>query len=330
MPIVNTPEEEKRYMDFIKSSPYAKPMQDPARAKVKNNWTSDLVYVEENKKIIGAMTVIGIKNANGKYFLYAPRGPVCDFRNYQLVDQLIKEAAPLKEKYDAFVLRMDPEFPFEEKPIHEYKKLGYDFRSVEAPIHSFTQPRYNMILDTKGYTEESLLESFSSKGRYNIRKSIRSNIITKKETNKKTLDKFYELTKIMAERQGINYRPKEYFQRIIDNFDAQIFTSYYRDKALAASLLIPYNNKVYYLYAASSNDMRSKMPNYNMVWEEIKWTMKSGYRYFDFGGTFSLDKSDGLYKFKEHFCYPDKYTAFIGELDVVYNREKYEEFLRQK
>ena len=80
MPIVNTPEEEKRYMDFIKSSPYAKPMQDPARAKVKNNWTSDLVYVEENKKIIGAMTVIGIKNANGKYFLYAPRGPVCDFR----------------------------------------------------------------------------------------------------------------------------------------------------------------------------------------------------------------------------------------------------------
>ena len=246
------------------------------------------------------------------------------------LDKLIKEAEILKEKYDAFVLRMDPEFPFEEKPIHEYKKLGYDFRSVEAPIHSFTQPRYNMILDTKGYTEESILESFSSKGRYNIRKSIRSNIITKKETNKKTLDKFYELTKIMAERQGINYRPKEYFQRIIDNFDAQIFTSYYRDKALAASLLIPYNDKVYYLYAASSNDMRSKMPNYNMVWEEIKWTMKSGYRYFDFGGTFSLDKSDGLYKFKEHFCYPDKYTAFIGELDVVYNREKYEEFLRQK
>jgi serine/alanine adding enzyme len=329
MPIVKSEEDLKRYKEFLKDNPYAKPMQDPNWGKVKENWTQDLVYVEVNKQIVAAMSVIGIKNTNGKHFLYAPRGPVCDFKDYKLVDELIKEAEPLKDKYDAFLLRMDPEFIFEERPIHEYKKMGYDFRSIGEDIHSFTQPRYNMIVDTKGHDEESLLNSFSSKGRYNIRKSIRSDIYTKLETNEKTLDKFYELTTIMAERQGINHRPKEYFQRLIDYFDGQIFTSYYEDKALSASLLIPYNDKVYYLYAASSNEMRNKMPNYNMIWEELKWTMENGYRYLDLGGTFSLDDKDGLYKFKEHFCYPHKYSAFIGELDVVYDREKYQEFLNQ-
>ncbi|MDO5026319.1 MAG: peptidoglycan bridge formation glycyltransferase FemA/FemB family protein [Tissierellia bacterium] len=330
MPLVETEEQLKKYKEFLKDNPYAKPMQDPAWGQVKNNWTQDLVYVEENKQIIAAMSVLGIKNTNGKVFLYAPRGPVCDFRNYKLVNRLIQEATVLRDKYDAFLLRMDPEFPFEEKPIYEYRKLGYDFRSVGDDIRSFTQPRYNMILDTDGFDKESLLKSFSSKGRYNIRKSAREGIVSKKETNEETLETFYQLTKIMADRQGINHRPKDYFRRLIENFDGQIFTAYYEDTPLAASLIIPYNDKAYYLYAASSNELRSKMPNYNMVWEEIKWMIDQGIRYFDFGGTFSLDSKDGLYRFKEHFCYPDKYTAFIGELDVVFDRNKYEEFIRNK
>ena len=76
--------------------------------------------------------------------------------------------------------------------------------------------------------------------------------------------------------------------------------------------------------------MRNLMPNYNMIWEEIKWAIANGYDYLDLGGTFSLDTNDGLYRFKQAFCYPDKYSNFIGELDVVYDREKYERFLITK
>lgn len=328
MPLVETKEDFERYKEFVRNSEFGKPMQDPAWAKIKNNWTSDYVYIEENKQIIAAMSIIGIQNPNGKYFLYAPRGPVCDFKNYDLVDSLIKEAEVLKDKYQAFLLRMDPEIIFDEKAVYEYEKRGYDFRTYGTDSHSFTQPRYNMILPISGMTEDELFESFSSATRRNIRKSYRNDIKTIQETNEKTLDKFFELTKIMADRQEIGHRPKEYFQRLIDNLDGTIFTSYFEDQALAASLLVPYGNKVYYLYAASSNEMRNKMPNFNMIWEEIKWCRENGYDYFDFGGTFSLDSKDGLYRFKEGFCYPDRYSNFIGELDVVYDKEKYEEFLK--
>lgn len=329
MPLVNSEKELLKYREFLKKSAYSRPMQDPNWGKVKNNWTQDLVYVERNKQIIAAMSVIGIKISNGKYFLYAPRGPVCDFRDYHLVESLIEEASVLKEKYDAFVLRMDPEFDFEERPIYEYTKRGFSFRSVGDEIHSFTQPRYNMIFDTECKDKDLVFNKISRKGRYNIRKSIKNNVITKLETNDKTIDTFYELTKIMAERQKINHRPKEYFKRLIDNMDGKIFTTYFDNEALSSSICIPYNEKVYYLYAASSNSKRNLLPNYNMIWEEIKWTIDNGYRYFDFGGVFSLDNEDGLYKFKENFCSTHKYTAFIGELDVVYDKEKYEEYLNK-
>lgn len=330
MPIVNNDQDLIRYNDFVRNSEYARPMQDTNWSKIKSNWTHGFVYLEENKQIIAAMSVIGIKNTNGKHFLYAPRGPVCDFKDTKLVEALIKEAEPLREKYDAFLLRMDPELNFDEKLVYDYRKMGYDFRSVGIDTHAFTQPRYNMIIDLSSQDEDEIFESFSSKGRYNIRKSIRAGIKTICKTDEESLDIFYELTKIMAERQGIGHRPKDYYERLIKYLDGKIFLSYFEDKPLSASLLIPYGNKVYYLYAASSNEMRNKMPNYNMIWEEIKWCLENNYDYLDLGGTFSLDTNDGLYRFKQSFCYPDKYSNFIGELDVVYDREKYEEFLITK
>ena len=330
MPIVNNDQDLIRYNDFVRNSEYARPMQDTNWSKIKSNWIHGFVYLEENKQIIAAMSVIGIKNTNGKHFLYAPRGPVCDFKDTKLVEALIKEAEPLREKYDAFLLRMDPELNFDEKLVYDYRKMGYDFRSVGIDTHAFTQPRYNMIIDLSSQDEDEIFESFSSKGRYNIRKSIRAGIKTICKTDEESLDIFYELTKIMAERQGIGHRPKDYYERLIKYLDGKIFLSYFEDNPLSASLLIPYGNKVYYLYAASSNEMRNKMPNYNMIWEEIKWCLENNYDYLDLGGTFSLDTNDGLYRFKQSFCYPDKYSNFIGELDVVYDREKYEEFLITK
>lgn len=328
MPIVDNETDFQRYIDFVRNSPYAKPMQDPNWSKIKNNWTSDYVYLEENKQIIAALSVIGIKNTNGKHFLYAPRGPVCDFWDFDLVERLIKEAAPLKDKYDAFLLRIDPEILFNEKIIYEYQNRAYVFRTYPLTNHAFTQPRHNMVLDINFRDEDELLASFSTSCRRNIRKAYKNNLKTIHTKDLSEVDTFYELTKIMAERQGIGHRPKDYFQRLMEYMDGHIFTTYYNDKALSSSLLIPYNDKVYYLYAASSNENRELMPNYQMIWEEIKWTMKNGYRYFDFGGVFSLDIKDGLYRFKEGFTRSEGIYNFIGELDVVYDKEKYQEFIK--
>lgn len=225
------------------------------------------------------------------------------------------------------MLRIDPEVNFDERLIHEYKKLGLSFRTFDDDIYSFIQPRYNMILDLNGFDEESLLMSFSQKTRYNVRKSCRNNILTKIEKpDEKNIDDFFKLTKIMAKRQNISHRPKEYFKRLAENYDVLFANSFYQNNLLSSCLLLKYKDKIYYLYAASGNEKRNLMPTYNMIWHCLKYALNHNYRYFDFGGTFSLSKEDGLYRFKEGFCHPNKYTAFIGELDKVYKKENYDKF----
>lgn len=160
MPLVESQEDFNRYKKFVRNSKFAKPMQDPNWAKVKDNWSVDYVYVERNNQIVAALTILGIKNKDSGYFLYAPRGPVCDFKDYDLVDELIKEASVLKDKYNAFLLRIDPEVIFNEKTIYEYRKRGYDFRTYGEDEHSFSQPRHSMILPISGMSEDKLFKGF--------------------------------------------------------------------------------------------------------------------------------------------------------------------------
>ena len=61
------------------------------------------------------------------------------------------------------------------------------------------------------------------------------------------------------------------------------------------------------------------MPNYAMQAEMIRWGYENGSKIYDFGGVFILDKTNGLYKFKEGFCRREGATEFIGEFDKVYN-----------
>ena len=83
-----------RYNEFVRNSPFTHAMQDMNWADVKNNWTSDYIYTEEDGNITAAMSVLGIKAVGEKTFLYAPRGPVSDFYDIDTTKRLIEEAKP--------------------------------------------------------------------------------------------------------------------------------------------------------------------------------------------------------------------------------------------
>ena len=56
-----------RFNEFVRSSPFTHAMQDMNWADVKNNWTSDYVYIEEDGRITAAMSVLGIKAVGEKF-----------------------------------------------------------------------------------------------------------------------------------------------------------------------------------------------------------------------------------------------------------------------
>ena len=76
---------------------------------------------------------------------------------------------------------------------------------------------------------------------------------------------------------------------------------------------------MFYLYGASSNEMRNFMPTYLLQWEMIQWGIENNCSRYNFGGLASPGTTTGLYRFKEGFCHKEGMVEYIGEFTKVYD-----------
>lgn len=341
MPILDLEnvEEVKRYEEFIKTSDFGHSMQSVNWAYVKDNWDRDYVYLEDNEgNIKAAMSILSIKNDGEHAFLYAPRGPVCNINDIETVNKLIEEARSIVKKHKGFLLRLDPEVRYSDQLYESLRENinaeNYSIRSRNLQNEkAFSNPRNLMIFDINGRDIEQIMSDFTSKKRSAIKKTYRDGVQTRRikfgDPNFQLgLDCFYELTEIMAERQGITYRPKDYFVRLFEAYDdAILYETFDEEEVLASGIVTFYNNKAFYLYSASSDNKRNKNAAKQMNIEAIKDTSERKMKEYDFGGVYSTDTSDGLYNFKHWFTGAEGLRELIGEIDIIYNQELYDNFI---
>lgn len=318
----------KKYNDFVRNSQYGRLEQDIRRANIKNNRKSVYFYREVEGEISAALSIIYIEDFKVKSnFFYAPRGPVCDPYDLESISYLLEEAQDFAMENGGFLLRLDPEIPYSKDLDDLYRERGLIFRRNEE---TSSQPLMSLVLELKERNLEEILASFSKNTRKHIRHSYKTGLYTKRE-GRESLGKFYDMICIMSERAGINHRPYDYFERLFDNFKDQMNLSftYYEDIPLACSMLIGYGNKCFSIYGASNNEYRNMDQNYQINFEEIKFCIERGYKEYDMGGIFSTDPEDGLYSFKRKFT-GDNVVNRIGELDLVLEEEKYQDFMGYK
>lgn len=321
MPILNRDnlKEVEKYNAFVRGSTYTSATQDLQWHQLKQGWEPAFFYIEKEGAIKAAMSIL-VKKTFGYSMLYAPKGPVCDIYDIELVKALVAEVNAFAKKNKAYVLKMDPERLMDMELHQMYALEGFKVRNQGIPYEELIQPRYNMVLKLKGFEEETLLENFSQKTRYNIKLSEKKGVKVYHEESERALDVFYELSEVMCSRQKLFNRPKSYFKSMVEVFKdcSRIYIAEHEGEPLAAAIAIYYGEKLWYIYGASSDHKRNLMPNYLMQWEMIKWGLELGAGEYDFGGVFELDKSHGLFKFKEGFCRKDGVTELIGEIDKVY------------
>lgn len=324
-------EEVKKYKEFVDNFSSTSLMQSMNWADVKKGWESEYVYLEEDGKIVMAMSLVIRKIIGSKSMIYAPRGPVGDIYDIQKVKKITEEVDKIAKKYNAFVFRFDPERYYDEKLEEMYVKEGYKVRNRKFGKNELIQPRYNMILNISGKTEEEVFKGYSEKTRYNVRVAKRKGVTVRYSRDAEDLKTFYNLYVVTGIRDKIASRPYDYFERMLNTFDEnhmRIYIAEFEGEALSAAIAINYGKKTFYLYGASSNEKRNLMPNYLMQQEMIEWAIETGCDLYDFGGVFILDKSNGLYKFKEGFCRQEGVTEFIGEIDKVYSKFWYFAFTK--
>lgn len=334
MPILDrtNKEEVEKYNKFVRNREHTSALQDLNWGKVKDGeWKCEAVYLEQNGNITAAMTILIRTFAKGISIMYAPRGPVCDIEDVSTVKSLINEAKPLVKKYNAFVLKLDPEAVYDKKLEAMYKKSGFKVRNNDKDKHEFIQPIYNMILRIGGKNEEEIFKGYSEKTRYNIRVAEKKGVTVRWSRDVKDVEKFYELSEITATRDKISLRSLDYYKRMLEAYGEdylRIYIAEHEGEALSGAIALNYGGKLFYIYGASSNEKRNLMPNYLMQQTMIRWAIETGCAEYDFGGVFEMDKSNGLYRFKEGFCKQEGVTKFIGEIDFVYNKTKYFAFVK--
>lgn len=298
--------------------------------KARSGWKPVRVIAVENGEVVAAASLLkrAIPKIN-RCIMYAPRGPVLDTRNAELVKQFTAFLKETAKKHGAILLKIDPPV-FVEDTESEANLRSVGFQPITATGFGGTQPKCVMQLDLD-MSIDDLLASFKPKWRYNIRLAEKKGVTVRIDCGKDDLKAFYELLKDTCKRDGFLVRDYSYFE---DMWDALVPAGYmklaltfFEGKPISGALAYIFGDKAWYTYGASSNEYRNVMPNHLMQWTLIQWAKESGCKWYDFRGV-SPKKGDGtdehlegLNRFKEGFS--PRFVEYIGEYDLVLSKPLY-------
>ncbi len=312
------------YKKFLESHDRCNFQQSLEWGNVKTNWKKEVILsTNEDGSIRGSLCVWIRKIPIFGNLMYSARGPVCDIYDEDVIKDLVDGAKELAKKYNAFVLRIEPDIlKSDEKFRQIILKKGFKIKDDSKDFKDEIQPRFVFRLDIKGKTEDEIFENFHQKTRYNIRLAIKKGVLIKEGTREDLKD-FYKIMVETGERDNFIIRSLSYFEKMYDEMapnHMKLLMAYYEDKPIAGIIPIMYGNKVWYLYGASSNNYRNLMPNYLLQWTMIKEAISKGADMYDFRGVSGVvDESHpqyGLYRFKKGFN--AEFTEFIGEIYIPY------------
>ena len=174
--------------------------------------------------------------------------------------------------------------------------------------------------------EQDILNSFSSKTRYNIRLAERNDVKVFEDNSDKAFNKYLDLTRETVRRQGF-YAHSEKYHRLMWEIlrkagIAHLLTATYQKEIITTWVLFTWKNFLYYPYGASTEQHKNVMANNLMMWEAIKFGKKLGLATFDLWGR---EEGKGFTKFKEG--YNPKVVEFLGTWDLVINKPIYSLYL---
>jgi len=198
------------------------------------------------------------------------------------------------------------------------------------------QPRSTVVVDISP-PEDEILAAMKSKTRYNIRLAAKKGVTVTEGRTPADVEIFHRLSQTTAQRDGFAVHPLPYYQTAFNLFPPEnraLFLARLGDEPLAGLMAFAWQGRAYYLYGASSNAHRDKMPAYAVQWAAIQWAKAQGCTSYDLWGIPDappdtleaefMSRSDGLwgvYRFKRGFG--GQVVRYAGAFDYVYSRPLY-------
>lgn len=233
---------------------------------------------------------------------YLPKGPVGrpDERFWLEVDRLCRA-------HRAVFLKVEPD-GWEEsgRPIPLLPGFQVSRHSI--------QPRRTILVDLRG-DESEILARMKQKCRYNIRLAEKKGVRVRTWSD---LEAFYHMMRLTGTRNEFGIHSAEYYRRAYQLLHtaglAELLVAEYAGRPLAALMVCARGRSAWYLYGASTDEERHRMPTYLLQWEAMRWARQRGAEQYDLWGVPDEEpevleanfetRSDGLwgvYRFKRGF-----------------------------
>ena len=266
--------------------------------------------------------------AFGATVAYIPRGPILRDRNEYRLKLFWEEVDALCRRERAVFLRVEPEIEEDSPESGTLMSSMTDFRGAFATV----QPPRTILLSVN-LPEQDWLSRMNQKTRYNTNYSLRPEQgLTLSLAD--DVGEFYPLFAETGERDAFGVHSQEYYQTAYDVFrrenKAYNLVAVADGKPIAALMLFLQGSRGYYLYGASANAERKRMPNHFLQYHAMRVCAENGCRDYDLWGIPDEDvsvlesrfreRSDGLwgvYRFKRGFG--GRIARMIGSYDKVYS-----------
>lgn len=245
--------------------------------------------------------------------------------------QLWREIDAVCKQNRAIFLKLEPDLWEDQQP----DTWNLELRTSPHNI----QPPRTIIIDING-NEEEILARMKQKTRYNIRLAEKKGVIVRTWDD---LEAFHEMLLLTGGRDGFGVHSLEYYQRAYHLLRpkqmGELLLAEYEGRPLAALFLARNGNRAYYLYGASTDGERNRMPTYLLQWAAMKWAKARGCEEYDLWGvpdegeaTLEANfekRHDGLwgvYRFKRGFG--GQLKRAVQAMDRVYNPLLYWAYVR--
>jgi peptidoglycan pentaglycine glycine transferase (the first glycine) len=192
------------------------------------------------------------------------------------------------------------------------------------------QPPRTIVVSIDG-NEETILSCMKPKCRYNIRLAEKKGVTVRAWDD---IPAFHEMMTVTGGRDNFGVHSLEYYQRAYELFHpkgiCELLVAKYEGKPLASLMVFANGKRAWYVYGASNDHERNRMPTYLLQWQAIRWAKARGCEEYDLWGVPDENEDvleanfeprhDGLwgvYRFKRGFGGQLKRAA--QAMDRVYN-----------
>lgn len=242
----------------------------------------------------------------------------------------LQEIDSVCKKNKAIFLKLEPDAWAED--------FNLQLSTFKPSTHNIQPPR-TITLDIQD-SEEDILARMKPKCRYNIRLAEKKGVTVRVWDD---VAAFHEMMTVTGGRDGFGVHSKEYYQRAYELFHpkgtCELLVAEYEGKPLASLMVFANAKRAWYVYGASNNEERNRMPTYLLQWEAIRWAKARGCAEYDLWGVPDENEETleaqfesrheglwGVYRFKRGFGGQLKRAA--QALDRVYNPLLYWAYLK--